>query len=784
MDPYKLLSRSTTLSKRTEKHLVPNTPSTGAAKNPQLFGKSQYEAHAHAQASSGQNSKKRKRNQEDRLKSGQQTSVPQELDFFGDSNDGYPSSLKVAAARKSGDEARTDTSQVESGQAAGGDTSMILGEDECKRILRSHKLKITVLDNGVSVEDRPHGRKTGSKLKSSKNSGSEPKAAKREIFPQPLLSFAQLQSHYGIHARLADNVEKQGYRIPTEVQLGALPLLLDGSMVRGTASKLDKGNHAETPKSSPSENDVDLITAAPTGSGKTLAFLIPVVHALIRERMTQHGDGSHRDQEWHGPRAIVIVPTRELAAQIVNEGRKLTLGTGVKITLMRKGMILLPRDSNASSSRAVDDAASVHSASDSDNDSNDMPSNGHGETISSNGPRQPTPLVKADIMISTPLALLNALKRDTPQPQQMSNVRYLVLDEADVLLDPLFREQTLDVWKSCVNPLLRVSFWSATMGSNIEELVKSTIDERWQTLGQSESLTSQRPALVRLVVGLKDSAIPNIAHKLTYAATEQGKLMALRQLLRPTAPSQEPGPSLRPPFLVFTQTIPRAVALHSELLYDIPPEAGGSARIAVLHSGLSDTARDRIMTRFRKGEVWVLITTDLLARGVDFRGVNGVVNYDVPNSSAAYVHRAGRTGRAGREGGVAVTLYTKEDIPYIKNVANLIAAAEKSKTKGPGAQGSSVQQWLLESLPTLSKRDKKQLKKRGVEFRNSAAEKKLGVQSVAKTRISTKSGFERRLENNRRGAVASHRARRDQSGADDGAVATEGSESEFAGFDD
>ena len=61
------------------------------------------------------------------------------------------------------------------------------------------------------------------------------------------------------------------------------------------------------------------------------------------------------------------------------------------------------------------------------------------------------------------------------------------------------------------------------------------------------------------------------------------------------------------------------------------------------------------MSRFRKGEVWVLITTDLLARGVDFRGLNGVVNFDAPTSAAGYVHRVGRTGRAGRAGGVAVT---------------------------------------------------------------------------------------------------------------------------------
>ena len=120
----------------------------------------------------------------------------------------------------------------------------------------------------------------------------------------------------------------------------------------------------------------------------------------------------------------------------------------------------------------------------------------------------------------------------------------------------------------------------------------------------------------------------------------------------------------------------------------------------MLHSDLTDLVRDEVMTRFRKGEIWVLITTDLLSRGVDFRGVNGVVNYDIPTSSAAYVHRVGRTGRAGREGGVAVTLYSKEDIPYLKHVANVVAMAQKHN--GDSHKGA-MQQWLLDALPTLSK---------------------------------------------------------------------------------
>ena len=310
------------------------------------------------------------------------------------------------------------------------------------------------------------------------------------------------------------------------------------------------------------------------------------------------------------------------------------------------------------------------------------------------------------------------------------------------------------------------------MGSNIEELAMSTIEEKRRRLVAEDPVLDPQSPIIRLVVGLKDSAVPNVQHKLIYAATEQGKLMGLRQLLHPSDSSADSRPSLRPPFLVFTQTIERAIALHAELLYDIPAEAGGISRIAVLHSDLSDTARDTIMTRFRKGEMWVLITTDLLSRGVDFRGINGVINYDIPTSSAAYVHRVGRTGRAGREGGVAVTLYSKEDIPYLKHVANVVAIAEKTK-----GRENEMEQWLLDAIPKLSKNDKQSLKKRGIESRTTQG-RQTDSKGAIKGRISTKAGFVRRAENNRKGAIQGSQ-RRTELPLDTG----EGDETDFGGFD-
>lgn len=602
----------------------------------------------------------------------------------------------------------------------GRDTPM-LSQEDCRRMLRQHRLKVTVLQD--PREDLGGNIKAKEYLDDkSKKHGRSP------CFPQPLISFDLLRSKYGVSRRLVENLRVQGYAMPTEVQMGSLPLLLGSNEDIGLATNAMK----KTVKQSQSE--LDLLTIAPTGSGKTLCFMIHLLHRLLQDRQVKRevaGENSLDRQT----QALIVAPTHELADQIVNEGKRLAQGTGIRVSALRKGAKL-----QSSSVDKNDDIA-------------DYSEQWTEHSIS--------PVLKADIVVSTPLMRLHAISSKKSTPDPLPSVRFLVLDEADVLLDPLFREQTLGIWKACTHKSLQTSLWSATIGSSIESLAQSFILDRRRRLESKP----RHHLIVRLVVGLKDTAVPNISHRLVYAASEQGKLLALRQLLHPSAASTKDMTSLRPPFLIFTQTIPRAIALHSELFYDIPVEAGGSARMAVLHSDLSDTARSKIMAGFRKGEIWILITTDLLSRGVDFRGMNGVINYDIPNTGASYVHRVGRTGRQGREGGVAVTLYTKEDIPYVKNIANVIATSEKQKLQSPDleSQDKGVQKWLLDALPNVSKKNKKILKRRCVESRRvdvTDEEERL----ARKMRISTKSGYDRRLENNRKGAVEGRRKQEERGG--------------------
>ncbi|KAI1414895.1 P-loop containing nucleoside triphosphate hydrolase protein [Hypoxylon sp. FL1857] len=686
MDILKILSRGT---KKSASQPAAPKPITKPS-NPQLFN-------------DPTRGVKRKWN-EDQLASNIEADDDVEINFFAPQT-----AKKPSPEPESRDAQKEDTSKP------------VLDEEEVRQILRSHRLKFTLLSSHEVKKAKVKKSKKKEEIKQ------KSKDSKKQLFPQPLTSFSELRSTYNISARLGENLAKQGYRIPTEVQLGSLPLLVQPD--RAIPSSVAEELNFKT------ENGVDFLAVAPTGSGKTLAFLIPAINSILRRRA---GDASQKD---HILEVVVVAPTRELAHQIVNEGRKLAQGTGVKIVGMKKG-IQIPAEGEPDSDTLDEDASGSEENSDSSDDDTE-----------GDKPKKATTITKTDILVTTPMLLRNFLKS-----RKLPTVKTLILDEADVLLDPLFREQTLGIWSACTNESLRLTCWSATMGSNIEGLILEQLKSR----GPSQSSVP----LIRLVVGLKDTAVPSINHKLIYTATEQGKLFALRQLLHPKS-SDDSMPNMRLPFLVFTQTIERATALHNELKFDIPAEAGGSSRIAALHSSMSDSARSSIVARFRAGEIWVLITTDLLMRGIDFRGVNGVINYDVPTSAAAYVHRVGRTGRAGHEGGVAVTFYTTEDVAYLKSIANVIALSEKQAGK---SSEEGVPKWLMDSLPKVKKEEKKKLKQRGVESRRGT-----------KAKITTQSAWERRKEHNKRGAIVGSKKRKVQEAVSD---TQGGDDSEWSGIGD
>ncbi|KAL8722691.1 MAG: hypothetical protein Q9225_000858 [Loekoesia sp. 1 TL-2023] len=726
MDPFKLLSRSTNLHKPNSSQGVKVHHIPSAANSGHLERQSRNDVDHDTRANRG---RKRKRSTGD---SHQSLQVLQKTEV-----DDTPNDIANISCLGHTFVNPTTTSDQQEEPSEAGKSADTFNRDEWRTVLKQNRVKVMLLEAGSRDADV---RKHRHKRLSRRVDGGDPRTNKAhlQLTSRPLQSLNHLVTKYNVSKRLGLNLETQGYTTPTEVQLGTIPILLGTDNDRGLQLEDKKGHKIGC------RSDIDLLTVAPTGSGKTLAFLIHLLHGL-REHHRQKKNRGKIEIKRRPPQALILAPTHELVNQIVIEGKKLASGTGIRISRMRKGM--------------KHGSDSLTEGANGKEDTLEMPVSDYLDNR-----LQKSSMVTADILVSTPMLLLHAT---APSPEtSLADIRYLVLDEADVLLDPLFRQQTLDIWNLCTNTNLQTSLWSATIGSSIENLAQGFILDRRRKLDLAVGHPEHH--IIRLVVGLKDSAVPNISHRLVYAATERGKLMALRQLIHPTATGNSNAPPLQPPFLMFTQTIPRAVALHAELLYDVPVEAGGSSRIAVLHSDLSDKRRSAIMVGFRKGEIWILITTDLLARGVDFRGVNGVVNYDIPNTSGIYVHRVGRTGRQGRDGGVAVTLYTQEDIKYVKNVANVIAASERQRGKGRDAgEDDGLQEWLLNALPDVSKKTKRELKKKGVEARRTTTNSDDGGKTARRMRISTKSGYDRKLEHNRKGAVVGSRHQSVREGSDE-----------------
>ncbi|KAK7471008.1 RNA-dependent ATPase rok1 [Stygiomarasmius scandens] len=357
----------------------------------------------------------------------------------------------------------------------------------------------------------------------------------------------------------------------------------------------------------------DLAAISPTGTGKTLSYLLPIMAALGAP------SGSSKVDAGSGVRAIVLAPTRELAQQIHNECLKLAEGRKWRIVLFSKAT------ANTLKDKAARD--------------------------------------KVDIIISTPLRLVASLQSGT---LELNNVRHLILDEADRMLDSEFHDQVQEVVAACTRADIQKAVFSATLPANAEKIAMDMLKDP-----------------VRVVVGLKDTPLPLIAQSLTYVADDASKLPSLLTYF---------AQPYNPPVLIFTSTQPRASSLAEELVLN------GIPNVDCLHAGMTRKEREDAISRMRKGESWVMISTEVMARGMDFKGVREVINYDFPTSVQSYIHRIGRTGRAGREG-KAVTFFTDEDGPYLKSIANVLLQS-----------GSPVPEWILK-LPKPSKMKRRQMGK-------------------------------------------------------------------------
>ncbi|XP_062539740.1 DEAD box protein 52 homolog isoform X2 [Armigeres subalbatus] len=307
-----------------------------------------------------------------------------------------------------------------------------------------------------------------------------------------------------------------------------------------------------------------------------------------------------------------------------------------------------------------------------------------------------------DILVTTPNRICFLANREPPLID-LSNIQYVVVDEADKLFEESknsFRDQLDSIMNACTNPCKVVAFFSATITKEV-------------TAWASENMSNR----VRFSVGVANMAVDLVEQELLFVGSESGKLLAFREMVHK---------GLTPPVLVFVQSKDRAQQLFTELIYD-------GLNADVIHADRSQRERDNVVRSFREGKIWILICTELMSRGIDFKGVNLVVNYDFPPSTISYVHRIGRTGRAGRRG-KAVTYFTKDDTVNLRSIAQLIKQS-----------GGTVPEYMLK-LRKSSKRERKKLEQKApkraairtlpaFEMQERAKKRKLIAKSKAKKKL-------------------------------------------------
>ena len=363
------------------------------------------------------------------------------------------------------------------------------------------------------------------------------------------MSFASL----GLRAELLDAIASQGYKEPTPIQAGAIPVVFEGA---------------------------DLLAGAQTGTGKTAAFALPIVQMLAETVPTE---------KRRRPRALVLVPTRELAAQVSEQMHLYARRLGLRSTMIYGGVNIQAQIER------------LHRG--------------------------------VDIVVATPGRLLDHAERGTVN---LSRVRFLVLDEADRMLDLGFIDDILRVAEYLPEPRQTLLF-SATYSGSIKQLA-------------DELLNSPRKVEVARTSITADGVNQSI-----YEVEKSRKREMLSFLIRQNGWNQ---------VLVFARTRYGADKLTEELLFD-------GIKAAAIHSNKSQSIRNRTLAEFKKGEWRVLVATDVAARGLDIERLPHVVNYDLPQVAQDYVHRIGRTGRAG-EDGVAISLVCREEQSLLLAIEKLL----------------------------------------------------------------------------------------------------------------
>ena len=360
-------------------------------------------------------------------------------------------------------------------------------------------------------------------------------------------------SQLGLDDEIIRSLSSLGYEEATPIQREAIPPLIEGR---------------------------DLLGQAATGTGKTAAFALPLVQHLRAEPDRRRGGERIR--------ALILVPTRELAMQVAEALHRYGKSIDARVLPVYGGQ-------------------SMH--------------------------QQLVVLRRGvDVVVATPGRALDHIRRGTID---LRSLRTVILDEADEMLDMGFAED-LDAILEATPKDRQTALFSATLAPRIKAIAKRHLKD---------------PVIVKIEAEKpKQGTIPRV-RQMVYMVQRAQKPAALGRILD----IEDPGSAI-----VFCRTRTEVDELTEKL-------SARGYRAEAIHGGLSQEQRDRVMKRFRDGALDLLVATDVAARGLDISHVSHVVNFDVPASPDAYVHRIGRTGRAGREG-VAITLAEPRETRMLRNI--------------------------------------------------------------------------------------------------------------------
>ncbi|HNW89233.1 MAG TPA: DEAD/DEAH box helicase [Bacteroidales bacterium] len=346
---------------------------------------------------------------------------------------------------------------------------------------------------------------------------------------------------FGFDPRLLEGIDAIGYQAATPIQEMAIPLIMQGK---------------------------DLIGSAQTGTGKTAAFLLPIINNIITSEHHEH------------IKAMVIVPTRELAVQIDQQMEGFSYFTPVS-------------------------SIPVYGGTDGASFGNEKQSLTEG----------------VDVVICTPGRMIAHLNQGYAD---LSHLKYLILDEADRMLDMGFYDDIMQIISYMPKTRQNLMF-SATMPNEIRQLARKILVE---------------PAEISIALAKPSEKVLQLA----YVVYSNQKVPLVTHLLD----SEKLGS-----VLVFCSTKISAKQLSRELKQK-------GLKVEDIHSDLDQKNREQVLLDFRNRKLNVLVATDILSRGIDVEDIDMVINYDVPNDGEDYIHRIGRTARAEADG-IAITLISPEE---------------------------------------------------------------------------------------------------------------------------